>query len=225
MALHLHVVHKNTKEQIKLIEQIIEQGADAVALSPNEPEEFVDIVNKLADRGIPIITFNNDISNSKRICYIGSDYTAIGYLAGDVLGKLVKQGKILVVQTSDDYWQLKRRLEGFQHAMLQFPEIEVLYPYESNQEMDVYSFIKGYAEENGFSEIKGIFSLLGNKGENDSLGKAIKAFCRDKIAVVTYDLNSECMYWMQEDVITATVTQDPFAQGFYATKISSIIRR
>jgi LacI family transcriptional regulator len=215
---HLHVVHKNSREQINLLKDLVEQGADAIALSPYEPEVFLEIVNELVDQGLPIITFNNDIPNSKRLCYVGSDYTAIGYLAGEVLGKMVKRGKVLVIQHSD-YWHQTLRLQGFRNAMRKFPDIEVLGPYESDQQMDVYSYIKQFSEERGFSDINGIFSMVGNKGENSNLCLALKTFCHNNIDVVTHDLNSECIYWMQEDVISATVTQDPFYQGYYATKI------
>lgn len=217
-VVHMHVVHKNSSEQLKLLRQIAGEGADAIALSPYEPDKFVDIVNELSRQGVPIVTFNNDIPDSRRVCYVGSDYKAIGYLAGEVLGKLVKKGKILVVQHGE-YWHQTLRLKGFREAMGEFAAIEAIGPDESQLDADLYDYVRRFSLEHGFADIKGIFSMVGNRGENDHLCRAIRDFGNPGIDVVTYDLNSECVYWMQEGIITATVAQDPFAQGFYTTKI------
>ncbi|MDF2927630.1 MAG: LacI family DNA-binding transcriptional regulator [Paenibacillaceae bacterium] len=219
-VIHTHVVHKNSAEQLRVLKQIVREGADGVALSPYEPEKFVDLVNELVDQGLPVITLNNDIPESRRLCYVGSDYTATGYLAGEMLGKLVKQGKVLVIQHWD-YWHQTLRLTGFRNAMREFPGIEVMGPFDSDREMDLYSYLQHFSKQENSADIKGIFSMVGNRGENANLCMAIKELYGKSVDVVTYDLNSECVYWMQEGVITATVTQDPFAQGFYAAKILS----
>ena len=75
-----------------MMKKIVDQGADAIALSPYEPAKFVEIVNDCIKKEVPVLTLNNDILNSSRLCYVGANYYKSGRMAGNSSVNLSKPG-------------------------------------------------------------------------------------------------------------------------------------
>lgn len=72
--------------QKEIIEDLLNRGAQAIAISVIDPVNQKDYLNQIADR-VPLITQDNDAPDTKRKCYIGTD----NYEAGKAVGKLVKE--------------------------------------------------------------------------------------------------------------------------------------
>ncbi len=73
-------------QQKEIIEDLLAQGVQAIAISVKDPKNQLDYLNEIASR-VPLITQDNDAPDSKRLCYIGTD----NYAAGRDVGKLVKE--------------------------------------------------------------------------------------------------------------------------------------
>ena len=72
--------------QQRIVEDELNHGVKAVAISIIDPVNQVEFLNKVADR-VPLLAVDNDAPKSKRRCYIGTD----NYAAGKEVGKLVKE--------------------------------------------------------------------------------------------------------------------------------------
>jgi ribose transport system substrate-binding protein len=72
--------------QKEIIEDLLNQGVQAIAISVIDPDNQTDYLNKIADK-VPLITQDNDAPKTRRKCYIGTD----NYEAGKAAGKLVKE--------------------------------------------------------------------------------------------------------------------------------------
>ena len=73
-------------EQREIIDDLMSQGVNGLAISVNDPKNQLNFLNRIAAK-IPLITQDNDAPDSKRICYIGTN----NYQAGLAAGKLVKE--------------------------------------------------------------------------------------------------------------------------------------
>ena len=76
-------------EQITIIENLILQGVEGIGISPNDPTAVKDVIARAIKQGIPVVTFDSDSPESKRLAYIGTDNKAAGRVAGETLAKFM----------------------------------------------------------------------------------------------------------------------------------------
>lgn len=58
-------------EAITLLDKLVDWGAQGIALCALNDITIEAKVGELADNGIPCITFNSDLPNSRRLCFVG----------------------------------------------------------------------------------------------------------------------------------------------------------
>ena len=66
---------------------LVAAGVDGIAVSPIDPSNQIDFLNKIAAQAL-LICCDSDAADSKRVCYIGTDNEA----AGEQAGQLIKEG-------------------------------------------------------------------------------------------------------------------------------------
>jgi len=100
------------EEQRKILESILLQDYDGVAISPVDPANQSDILNQLAAK-MPLLCHDSDAPNSDRRFYLGTN----NYDAGRMLGKLLKArmpdgGNIMVYVGKIDMLNSQQRRQG-----------------------------------------------------------------------------------------------------------------
>jgi len=115
--LGVEVIFKRPKQpsaasQKEIIDDLLTQGVQAIAISVIDPENQADYLNSIADK-VPLITQDNDAPNTRRRCYIGTD----NYAAGKDVGKMVKEvlpkgGAIGIFVGQPDPINAKQRRQG-----------------------------------------------------------------------------------------------------------------
>ena len=90
-------------EQQQILNDLLARGEDGIAMSPKDPANQTDFLNKIAGQTL-FITTDSDAPASKRVCYIGTDNEAAGEEeAGDTLvgeAALAEEGNF-VLQHAD----------------------------------------------------------------------------------------------------------------------------
>lgn len=76
----------DTAEQTRMIQELIDQGYAAVAVSPVDSEKQAGDLRRFAGQ-IHLITLDSDSPLSNRLCFVGTD----NYTAGRKAGELIKQ--------------------------------------------------------------------------------------------------------------------------------------
>ncbi len=99
-------------EQKQIIEDLLSQKVNAIAVSVIDPQNQTEFLNRIAEQ-VPLITQDNDAPKSKRKFYIGTD----NYVAGRAVGKLVKEvmpagGKIAIFVGQADPLNARQRQAG-----------------------------------------------------------------------------------------------------------------
>ncbi len=89
-----------------------------IAISASDSPEIRECLRDLAERRIPVVTFNSDIPGAPRMCYVGEDAHRAGRIAGEIASKYVHQGDgILVAYAGPAYAGHKARADGFLSRM------------------------------------------------------------------------------------------------------------
>ena len=100
--------------QAKVIEDLIAQKVDGIAISANDDAGLVPVVADATKAGIKVITFDADAKSSARLEYIGTNNEAAGTAAGKKMAELMKgQGNLVILQGGLGASNLNERTAGF----------------------------------------------------------------------------------------------------------------
>lgn len=109
-------------EQVSMIEELVEQHhINALAITPLDCLLVETKINELIDqRGIPVVTFNTDLPNSHRLCYVGQENLSSGRTVAELMRLVAREcGTVATISTSCMYHSAYReRLKGFKEELL-----------------------------------------------------------------------------------------------------------
>ena len=123
----------DVQHQLTLIDELVTtEHIDGLALMPLANTLVRDRINTLSEQqGIPVVTFNTDITDANRLAYVGADNIAAGRAAAALLGMVMQgRGSVLPIlgQRSGHYAD-SQRYTGFLSEMAEnFPGIRILHP-------------------------------------------------------------------------------------------------
>jgi ribose transport system substrate-binding protein len=117
----------NLEQQILMMETMIKQKVDGIAISPIDTEALAPIIDKAIKSGIPVICFESDVPTSQRLAFFGTDPVREGTLMGEIVaGKLKDKGMIIVEAGMTKSMNQQSRLAGMVKYLEQTTEIQVL---------------------------------------------------------------------------------------------------
>lgn len=85
------VEHEATT-QAQIIEDLITQGVDGLAISVSDAAAATTVINRAVEAGIAVITFDSDAPDSNRVAYVGTDNKAFGMDLGKLLLQIKPEG-------------------------------------------------------------------------------------------------------------------------------------
>lgn len=107
------------EEQAEFIAAIIANGTvDGMAISVSSEEIIAPLIDQAVDAGIPVVTFDSDAPNSKRIAYVGTDNTFLGTQIAKVLKQLQPEGGTFGVISTPGA-NIAERENGFRYELLE----------------------------------------------------------------------------------------------------------
>ncbi len=118
---------EDAQAQAQRIAQAVNEGANAVLLSSADASTLTNAVNDAVAHGVPVMTFDSDVPQSKRFAFYGIDDFALGSEVMAELAKLLNgQGQIAILAGNRKAPDLQRRLAGAQQAAEKLPGIKVV---------------------------------------------------------------------------------------------------
>lgn len=199
--------------QKKIVQQLIDSGKyDAIALSPNDPQEMADLIDRGVDQGIAICTFNSDSPLSKRLFYVGCDYRIAGRLAADALCKFLGGKTRVGLVMSYTNFQMQQKVTGFREVVSEYDHIEMVGPLKLSQED--YDSPEAFADY--FRQADGIYV---SSARLDVVAKHLEEFApENRPVLIGHDMTDETYQYMKKGIVTATICQDPVNQGYLTVK-------
>ena len=203
------------QEQARLIREAVQRGCDGIILSPINAGIVRDAVNRAAEKGVPTITVNSDLTDSKRLCTVDQDNDREGRIAGELMGMFLRgQGKIAIVtaenEEENNNYGVKNRENSFVSLVEeQFPEVSIVRRVEIMED-PVITFAQTMRLLEEEPELDGIFVTCGGVKE---VGRAIKIYGARGMTVVCYGDYPEIQELMRERIVTCTISSDLPEQG------------
>jgi LacI family transcriptional regulator len=209
----------SVKTQIDQIRSLLQEGIHGLAFVPINHPDIVALLQELAARRLPVITFNTDIQAGEHLGYVGNDYLHSGAIAAGLLG-LIADGRplrTLIVTGSPDILGHNQRIDGFKAIIKEhYPRISILDTL-ANQDDDQLSYELVRSALQQQPGIEAIYMTAGGVAgacramEDHGSGHRIKLVCFDQVR--------SALPYQRAGLITAAIGQEPFRQGYLSVKL------
>lgn len=207
-------------EELKYIDIATISKVDGIITHVSSAVDFTEAIDKACSNNIPVITFENDNSKSKRQAFVGTNSFIIGCEAAKLLIEATGgKANITVISNEDsnqDSVEQNLKMSGFISTLKEYPNIKIVKNYTSK--MGILS-----AEEiaqtiiSSEDKINAIFTV----SSADTLGVAQFIVDRNKVGDITlvgYGSSEGILGYIDKGIIYGTVATDPYKMGYEGLK-------
>lgn len=180
-------------------------------------ESLNDAVNKAVAAGIPVVTLDSDLPNSKRVAFVGTGNYDAGYRGGEKLAELVGgKGKVAIL-TKVGQPNLEERVRGYKDALAKNPGIQLVKVADTKSEVPMAAQAAAAVLASA-PDLAGIGCVEAAGGAGAAT--AIKeAKLTGKIKVVAMDRDNDILTYIRDGIIDATVVQQTMLMPYYGLMI------
>lgn len=126
--------HADELKQKEILESFINQKVDGIAISVVNAAFLTSTIDKAIAAGIPVVTWDSDAPDSKRIAFYGVDDVKAGQIMGENVVKLLGGKGTVALMTSLGANNLQRRLDGVKEVLAKHPGIKVVETYDVKED-------------------------------------------------------------------------------------------
>ena len=103
---------------MELLEAMREEGAEGFAVCAVNDPAIQNWIAARMEEGVPCVTFNSDLPESGRLCFVGQSIRQAGRVAAGLLFKCISgQGPILATAGNLKFDGHRQRLDGFRERL------------------------------------------------------------------------------------------------------------
>jgi ABC-type sugar transport system substrate-binding protein len=125
VSLTIYNANRRAKNQIRDIENMIEQNVDVIIVAPYESDSIVPVLEKANTLGIPVIIVDRKVKTSNYTAFIGADNIEVGKIAGKQIVSLSKgKANIIEIRGESITSPGTERSLGFKKIIDQYPNIK-----------------------------------------------------------------------------------------------------
>lgn len=218
LGIEVNVVGPNAESdsatQINMVEDAVNNKADAIVLSPNEPTSLVSAAQTVKNAGIPLVVIDamlNTDDESLYSCFIGTGNEAAGAQGGEFIASKLQAGdKVGIIRGLVGQTQHDQRASGAQEAMEAAGlEIVSVQPADSDRGKAV-NVAENMIQSN--PDIKAFYCT----NDDMALGayQAVAAAGLSDVVIVGFDGTFNAMDSIANGEMTGSVAQLPVEEGY-----------
>lgn len=202
---------RDTGKVLRQIDELLEWGAAGLAIASNNTADLVRRIDQLHEQGIPVVTFNTDAPDSKRLCFVGMDsYRAGQTAAGLIRQMLPKGGLVLPIAGHVNNGAHYSRLRGFLDTLKDVNDIQLL-PFQPCFDRDDYAH---EITQHTLREYPSLDCVYITSNGQRGVCRAIEDERRKgRVRVVAYDLNEPNRQLLKSGDLSFVLDQVALQQG------------
>lgn len=203
------------QQQLDALDELTAQGVNGIALSPYNDPAIRKKIDELYALGIPVVTLNTDIENSRRIAYIGCHFYRSGETAGGLMHLMTRSRmnsnvNVGIISGSQNILCHTERIAGFRHATSAYGNICIVDIVNNNDnESESYDLTTDLLIRH--PEINALYFTAG--GVYGGCRAVTDSKRQNEITVITNDIVDTTREYIEKGLIAATICQQPFLQG------------
>lgn len=205
-------IASSVEAQLNAIEELVAEEINGIALAPYNDSRIRDKINLLSEQGIPVVTLNTDIENTRRIAYVGSHYTKSGSTAAGLL-RLMTHGEVHVgiITGSSNILCHTERIAGFTESLKPFSDTIHIAEIVEVHDDEFESYEKTTALLKRHPEINALYFVAGGVYGGCRSVKALGL--QNQMRIVAYDMVPTTKELLRQGIISAVICQQPKLQG------------
>ena len=213
-------------EMITGVTALINQGIDALVISPFSPESLGPVMAMADEAGIPVVVVDIGTGGNSVDAFIMSDMRGGGKLAGDYFVKLMNDGgypdvkskNVAVIKCESSATYAIMRGEGFKDAVAPAGYAILEEQHGNSSKDEAYAIMLDYIAKHGDS-LAAVFC------ENDQMALGAAAAIdenglKGKILVFGFDGNDDAVAAIKEGSMHGTAAQNPYGMGQYGVELA-----
>lgn len=207
-------------EQVRMVEDAINQKADAILVAPTDQAALTPVVEKATDAGIPVIIIDSPVATEKYTSFVATDNQAAAELAADKLAELIDgKGKIAIISAQPGSGTTMIRENGFKDRVKEkYPDIEIVTTqYSMGDKTKALNYTLDILTAN--PDLAGFYAT--NEGSTVGVARGIEE--KDvvgKVKVVGFDKSQDIINALNEGLIQATMVQNPYTMGSLGVELA-----
>jgi ribose transport system substrate-binding protein len=201
---------------VMMFEQAIAKKPNGLVVVGFEPSLNA-IVDKAVAAGIPVVTVDADLPDSKRVAFVGTGNFQAGYHGGKKLAALIGGKGKVALMTKPGQSNLEERIAGYRKALGEHAEIGIVQVADTQSDPNVAAqAAAGLLQK--FPDLAGIACVeaAGGTGAAMAVREARKS---GQVKVVAMDRGNDVLQLIKDGVISASVVQQTALMPLYATTI------
>lgn len=208
-----HCLSKLPDEVVGKIDELLADGAQGLAVCAMNSVTIKEKLLGLREQGIPVVTFNSDIADSGRACFIGQDIGRTGTIAAGLMERITApESRILIAAGNIEFKGHRDRVDSFRSHWRGLGRsddacrlVQTYNDYDTTFEKITAALAKDGA-------ITGIYMA------NESVPACVEAIGRlgpaRRVRVVGHDLSPEHRELLLYGAVDFIIGQDIFLQGY-----------
>jgi LacI family transcriptional regulator len=203
-------------QQLKLLDELMQQGVNAVAITPANSPRVASKLREFTAKGIPVIVVSALIDGFDYFSYVGCNHYLSGRIAGGFAKLIVPaRSKVAILTGSRNMTGLNRRVAGFSDAVLSSGDYSLLDPVQSSDDdVIAYKAVSNLVSRHPDIDLF-FFAAGGYSGGFQALGDA---HLLGKAKVIAFDVQEVSLNYLKKGFVSALFNQHPHDQGRHAVK-------
>jgi LacI family transcriptional regulator len=207
----------SVQQQLDSLDDLVQEGVNAIAITPINDAAIVEKLNILIKNGIAIVAVTADISGVDYLAFVGCNHEKAGRIAADIVA-LITGGKANVALIVGSLKMLGhvQRISGFNKVIAEkFPAIKTACILE-NEDDDIvsYSVVGKMLDERKDVDTL-LFAAGGGRGGISAVEDRGLA---GEIKIVTFELTESNRDYLARGIISSIICQPAYEQGYKTIK-------
>lgn len=208
--------HFDAPEQARIMDDVIKRHPAGIMVCGSDPI-LIPYINKAIEQGIPTITVDADLPQSKRLAFVGSDWRRIGIKQAETMVKLIGGKGEVAMLGIVGLENMQDGFDGFRSVMENYNDVYVFDEYDDMSNIEE-------AERITVNLIKEHPQIAGIAGFDSNSGPGIIAALKklgmvDKIKVTTVDIAPIHLQLVKEGSVQKLIGQKRELFTYYGGKI------
>ena len=212
----------DSEGQCRFIYEAVEAGVAGIILSPINTEAVRQAVDRAVESGIPVVTTNSDLTNSKRLSCVAPDSIKGSHIAGRLLGLFLGGiGEVAVISSAvaseNNNYYVHIREKGFIEFMeKEYPDIKIVEVIDSFEDVNI-TYKKTEQLIDKYPDLRGIYVTCGGVAQ---VGAALRKSGREKeISVVSFEDYPDIIKLIEDRTIECSLSTEIRRQGSLPVKV------
>jgi rhamnose transport system substrate-binding protein len=212
--------------QIEVLNSLIAQRVDAIAVSANDPDALVPTLKRAMERGIKVVSYDSGVAAAGRIAHLApSSDQLIGETVVGLVAELAPggKGKFAVVSatptsTNQNSWLAEMRKALPQHAGLELVSVVYGDDVSDKSYREAVAVLKQHPDLSVLVSISSVGIVASARAVEDQ-------GLRGKVPVTGLGLPSELVGYVQKGVVPKFAIWNPIDLGYATTQIAVRLAR